>query len=98
MKEKRNWSPKEKLEIVLEGIKSENGISEICRRRGVSTVQYYQWKEKLVRSAGEIYKHGRTGLMTKQKEGKLEEKLKTKDAIIAEITEENLKLKKKYGF
>ena len=97
MKEKRNWSPKEKLEIVMEGIKSDSGIAEICRRRGVSTVQYYQWRDKLFQSAEEIYKHGRTGMLTKQKEEKLEEKLKLKDSIIAEITEENLKLKKKYG-
>lgn len=88
---KRKWTPKEKLEIVLEGIVSGN-VNEVCRRRGLNVNQYYNWKNKLFKNADKIFE--REDKKQKQREERLEEVIQKKDEIIAEITEENLNLKK----
>ena len=36
----------EKLQIVLEGMSPRANISEVCRRHGISSTAYYEWKTK----------------------------------------------------
>lgn len=47
MKEKK-WTIDEKLEIVLEGIKGQKQIAEICREHQVSQTQYYKWRDRFL--------------------------------------------------
>jgi transposase-like protein len=91
----RKYSPKEKMEIVVNGLSSNGGIAEVCRRYGISTVQYYQWKDRIVKSAPEIFKRKDSRLNGREEE--LKAKLTHKDRVIAIITEENLELKKNLG-
>ena len=88
---KRKWSPKEKLEIVLEGIAS-GSIAEVCRQRGIRVNQYYDWKSRLMKNADKIFARD-TGKKN-QREEKLEAAIKKKDEIIAEVVAENVELKK----
>ncbi len=48
---RRNWSLDEKLAIVLEGIKGERSISEICRVHQISQSLYYKWRDKVFEGA-----------------------------------------------
>ncbi|MFQ5825524.1 MAG: transposase [bacterium] len=95
MSKRRKFTPQEKLEIVLSGLSSSNGIAEICRSYGISTVQFYQWKDQLIKSAPVIYK--RKSRKKNDQEEKLKEQISHKDRVIAIITEENLHLKKNLG-
>ena len=95
MSKRKKYTPQEKMEIVLVGLSSSNGIAEICRSYGISTVQFYQWKDQLVKSAPEIYK--RKSRKRNDQEEKLKEQIRKKDRVIAIITEENLHLKKNLG-
>ncbi len=95
MGKRRKFSPREKMEIVLAGLSGEDGISDVCRSYGVSTVQFYHWKDQLIKSAPEVYK--RKTRKDSQKEEKLKESIMKKDRVIAIITEENLHLKKNLG-
>jgi transposase-like protein len=92
--ERRKWPAEKRLEIVLEGIRT-GQISEVCRRQGCSTAQYYEWQRQLLSSANRIFdkKAGRPS----QREAKLEAELMRKDQIIAEVIGENLVLKKTFG-
>ncbi len=83
------------MEIVLAGLSSEDGISDICRSYGVSTVQFYYWKDQLIKSAPEVFK--RKTRKDSQKEEKLKDSIRKKDRVIAIIAEENLHLKKNLG-
>jgi transposase-like protein len=91
----RKWSPKEKLEIVLEGLRDESGISAICRGRGISTTQFYNWKNQLTSSAETIFQ--RQNNKPNLKEEQLKQELARMKGVIAEISAENLDLKKGLG-
>jgi transposase-like protein len=89
---RRAYSPREKLEILLEGAAAGN-IAEVCRRRGITENLYYNWRSRLLKSAGEVFNHG-NGQAGGKREAVLEERLRQKDAVIAELTQENLELKR----
>jgi len=42
---RRKFKPEEKIRIVLEGLKGEDSISEICRREGIASSVYYKWSK-----------------------------------------------------
>jgi len=42
---RRKFSADEKIRIVLEGLRGEASISEICRREGIASSVYYKWSK-----------------------------------------------------
>lgn len=47
-KTRRRYSAEEKIRIVLEGLKGEESIVELCRREGISPNLYYNWSEEFL--------------------------------------------------
>jgi len=45
---RRKYGSGEKIRIVLEGLKGEESISEICRREGIASAQYYKWSKEFL--------------------------------------------------
>ena len=41
----RKWSSEEKMAIVLEGLKGEKSVAEICREHQISQASYYRWRD-----------------------------------------------------
>jgi transposase len=89
---KKKWSPEEKLRIVLLGIQPGIEVADLCRREGLSPALFYLWKKQLLGSAGEVFA-GKAGRPSHEEERKAAEVRRLKD-VIAEITAENLELKK----
>src|SRR5262245_57771168 len=91
-KKRRVWTAKEKLRIVLAGMDSGVNLAELCRREGISPTQYYGWKNKLLSSAAAVFDDkGKRGTSREDKQREENQRLKE---VIAEITTENLELKK----
>src|SRR5512137_1077636 len=42
---RRKFTAEEKIRIVLEGLKGEESIAEICRREGIAPSMYYKWSK-----------------------------------------------------
>ncbi len=42
---RRKFSPKEKIRIVLEGLRGEQSVSDLCRREGIASNLYYRWSK-----------------------------------------------------
>jgi transposase len=42
---RRKYSAEEKIRIVLEGLKGEVSITELCRREGIVSNLYYRWSK-----------------------------------------------------
>jgi transposase len=40
---RRKFPAEEKIRIVLEGLRGEIPISELCRREGIAPMMYYRW-------------------------------------------------------
>lgn len=59
-KKRRSYSAEFKLDTVMEGLRGEKKISEICRERGISEALYYQWKERFQERATDIFADGRS--------------------------------------
>ncbi len=44
-KTRRKFAPEEKVRIVLEGLRGEQSISELCRREGIAANLDYRWSK-----------------------------------------------------
>lgn len=53
--ERRTYSPQFKLETVLEGIRGEKSITQICRERGIKDSLYYKWRDQFTSQAQTIF-------------------------------------------
>ena len=42
---RKSLTSEQKIRIVLEGLRGEVPISELCRREGVASVTYYKWSK-----------------------------------------------------
>jgi len=89
---RRRWSGEEKLRIVLAGVSGDIEVSELCRREGINPTQYYGWKKQLLGSAGRVFANESEKPTAKQR--RIERELTRAKDVIAEITAENLDLKK----
>ena len=89
---RKKWTPEEKLRIVLTGMQPGVEVADLCRREGLNPTLFYLWKKQLLGSAAEVF-GSRAGRPSQEEERKVAEVRRLKD-VIAEITAENLELKK----
>jgi transposase len=45
---RRHHAAEEKIRIVLEGLKGEQSIAELCRKEGIQPTQYYAWSKEFL--------------------------------------------------
>ena len=55
---RRHHSAEEKIRIVLEGLRGEDSIAELCRKEGINQNLYYRWS-KGVPGGGQAIENGR---------------------------------------
>lgn len=93
-KSRRQFGAEKKIRIVLEGLRGEESIAELCRREGIATSLYYSWSKEFL-EAGKKRLAGDTARQATSLEVK-ELKAETgalKEAV-ADLTLENRLLKK----
>jgi transposase len=91
---RRRFSAEEKVRIVLEGLRGEESVAELCRREGLAPNLYYRWSKEFL----EAGKKRLLGDMTREAtapevRGLRDENLRLKQAL-AEAVLENRLLKK----
>ena len=45
---RKHYSAEEKIRIVLEGLRGEDSIAELCRREGLNSNEYYRWSKEFL--------------------------------------------------
>src|SRR5919206_767247 len=45
---RRHFSAEDKIRIVLEGLRGEDSIAELCRREGITSSMYYGWSKEFL--------------------------------------------------
>lgn len=48
---RRKFSAEEKIRIVIEGLRGEESIAEICRKESIHANQYYKWSKDFMEAA-----------------------------------------------
>ncbi len=91
---RRRFSPEDKIRIVLQGLRGEDSIAELCRREGLHQNQYYRWSKEFLeagrkRLAGDIEREATSGEVQTLRE----QAVQLKEAL-AEAMLENRLLKK----
>ena len=96
-KTRRKFSAEEKIRIVLDGLRGEETIAELCRREGISPNLYYNWSKEFL-EAGKQRLLGNTKrqadttevIRLRQENGQLKH-------LVADLSLENVVLKKMDG-
>src|SRR5512146_2832932 len=47
-KTRRKYNAEEKIRIVLEGLRGEDSIADLCRREGINPNLYYKWSKEFL--------------------------------------------------
>jgi hypothetical protein len=47
----RTFTPEQKLEIVLAGLRGDRSVRDVCREHGIAETLYYQWRDRLLEAA-----------------------------------------------
>ena len=55
-KTRRKFSAEEKIRIVLEGLRGEESIAELCRREGINPNLYYNWSKEFLEAGNKRLK------------------------------------------
>jgi transposase len=63
---RKRHSSEEKIRIVLDGLRGEDSIAELCRREGIAQSLYYSWSEEFLeagkkRLAGDTAREASSG-------------------------------------
>lgn len=45
---KKKYSAEEKIRIVIEGLRGEMSVAELCRREGINQNSYYKWSKEFL--------------------------------------------------
>ena len=91
---RKRHSAEEKIRIVLEGLRGEESIAELCRREGIVTSLYYSWSKEFL-EAGKRRLAGDTARQATSPEVKeLRAEASALKEAVADLTLENRLLKK----
>ena len=91
---RRQYSAEEKIRIVLEGLRGEASIAELCRKEGIAQSMYYGWSKEFL-EAGKRRLAGDTAREATSDEVKsLRSETRQLKEALAEATLENRLLKK----
>ena len=55
---RRVWASKQKLEIVLEGLREDTVIATVCNRHQISQSMWFRWRDKLFVSHDKVFADG----------------------------------------
>ena len=88
---RKHYSAEEKIRIVLEGLRGEDSIAELCRREGIAQNLYYRWSKDFL-EAGKKRLAGDTA--TSDEVHDLRRDATALKEVVADLTLENRVLKK----
>jgi transposase len=91
---RKQYSAEEKIRIVLDGLRGEYSIAELCRREGIAESLYYSWSKEFLeagkrRLSGDTERSASTGEVKE-----LRREVRDMKELVADLALENRVLKK----
>ncbi|EET46820.1 ISCc3, transposase OrfA [Thalassobium sp. R2A62] len=93
-KTRRQFSAQEKIRIVLDGLRGEISISELCRREGIAESLYYNWSKDFMEAGKKRLAGDTTRQATSSEVTGLKREARDLKEVVAEQTLELRLLKK----
>src|SRR5215471_8332456 len=93
-KTRKKYSAEDKVRIVLEGLRGEEKIAELCRREGIHQNMYYKWSKEFL----EAGKQRLVGDTKREADSQEVEAMRSENeqlkVVVADLTLDNRRLKK----
>ncbi len=98
-KERKNYTPEEKVSIIRRHLIEHVPVSEICEQNQIQPTQFYKWQQDFFENGAAAFERKKNGTSQadRQRIEYLESKLAQKNEVLSELMEEHVKLKKTLG-
>ena len=91
---RRQFSAEEKIRIVLEGLRGEDSIAELCRREGIASSMYYGWSKEFLEAGKKRLAGDTARAATADEVQDLRREAGALKEVVADLVLENRLLKK----
>jgi transposase-like protein len=91
---RRRWTAEEKLSLLEEARQSGQSISQVCRRHPLAPGQFYAWERQARQGALWALRNSKPGRKAADATEPLQAQILRLQAVVAELSAENLDLKK----
>jgi transposase len=91
---RKQYSSEEKIRIVIEGLRGETGIAELCRREGLNPNIYYKWSKEFLEAGKKRLQGDTVREATSGEVGGLRKENDQLKQLVAELSLKNRVLKK----
>ncbi len=100
-KTRRRFTVQQKAEVVRRHVSGKEAVSDLADDLGLQPSQIHMWVKQVLDQAEKAFERSagprRSEQTEREKISRLEEKLTTKNEVIAELMEENVRAKKANG-
>ena len=98
-KKRKQYPAKEKVAALRKHLLDKIPVSDVCEEYGIQPRLFYEWQQTFFTNGEQTFtRQRRQGVTQHMREVvRLEEKLRKKDEVLAEMMEEYVALKKKIG-
>ena len=93
-KTRKKHSSEDKIRIVLEGLRGEDSIAELCRREGIAQSLYYSWSKEFLEAVKKRLAGDTARQATSPEVKDLRAEASALKEVVADLTLENRLLKK----
>jgi transposase-like protein len=104
MSKRKQFTAEQKVAMVRRHLVENVPVSDLCDEYGIHATQYYNWQKQLFENgAGAFARRPNKSNVKRQqnahekKIGQLEEKLKNRNEVVAELMQEHVQLKNELG-
>ena len=91
---RRHFSAEDKIRIVLDGLRGEDSIAELCREEGIAESLYYIWSKKFMEAGKRRLAGDNSRAATTDEMKDLRRESRDLKECVADLTLENRLLKK----
>src|SRR5260370_39281115 len=91
---RKHYSAEEKIRIVLDGLRGEDSIAELCRKEGIAQSLYYTWSKEFMEAGKRRLAGDTTRAATTDEVKDLRREASALKEGVADLTLENRLLKK----
>ena len=91
---RRHFSAEDKIRIVLDGLRGEDSIAELCRKEGIAQGLYYVWSKEFLEAGKRRLAGDTTRAATADEVKDLRREAGALKEVVADLTLENRLLKK----